>query len=170
MSSTGRGGAWQVLKHKAFPRLRTPSPRIRPTTEQPQLRLSYDGSMRYGLFIVMGGFAALATTVGSHAHHSITGQYDPRAAVTVKGIVLEVRIRNPHSQMRLEVVDAAGRTEVWALEMDDVADLAEQGVTSKTLRAGDKLVIFGFPARDGSRLLHVEWLHRPSDGLKYEDD
>ena len=90
----------------------------------------------------MGGFAALATTVGSHAHHSITGQYDPRAAVTVKGIVLEVRIRNPHSQMRLEVVDAAGRTEVWALEMDDVADLAEQGVTSKTLRAGDKLVIF----------------------------
>jgi hypothetical protein len=126
--------------------------------------------MRYGLFIVMGGFAALATTVGSHAHHSITGQYDPKAAVTVKGIVLEVRIRNPHSQMRLEVVDAAGRTGVWALEMDDVADLAEQGVTSKTLRAGDNLVIFGFPARDGSRLLHVERLHRPSDGLKYEDD
>ena len=118
----------------------------------------------------MGGFAALATTVGLHAHHSVTGQYDPKAAVTVEGIVVEVRMRNPHSQMRMEVVNAAKRTEVWALEMDDVADMAEQGITAKTLRAGDKLVIFGFPARDGSRLLHVQRLHRPSDGLKYEDD
>jgi hypothetical protein len=126
--------------------------------------------MRYRLFVVMGGFAALATTVGLHAHHSVTGQYDPKAAVTVEGIVVEVRIRNPHSQMRMEVVNAAKRTEVWALEMDDVADMAEQGITAKTLRAGDKLVIFGFPARDGSRLLHVQRLHRPSDGLKYEDD
>ena len=126
--------------------------------------------MRYRLFVVMGGFAALATTVGLHAHHSVTGQYDPKAAVTVEGIVVEVRIRNPHSQMRMEVVNAAKRTEVWALEMDDVDDMAEQGITSKTLRAGDKLVIFGFPARDGSRLLHVQRLHRPSDGLKYEDD
>jgi hypothetical protein len=126
--------------------------------------------MRYRLFVVMGGFAALATTVGLHAHHSVTGQYDPKAAVTVEGIVVDVRIRNPHSQMRMEVVNAAKRTEVWALEMDDVADMAEQGITAKTLRAGDKLVIFGFPARDGSRLLHVQRLHRPSDGLKYEDD
>ena len=88
----------------------------------------------------------------------------------VEDIVLEVLMRNPHSQMRMEVADAAGRTEVWALEMDDVADMAEQGITSETLRAGDEIVVFGFPARDGSRLLHVERLHRPSDGLEYEDD
>ena len=60
---------------------------------------SYDGSVRYGLFIAIGGFAALATPVGSSAHHSIAGQYDPRAAVTVEGIVVEVLMRNPHSQM-----------------------------------------------------------------------
>ena len=126
--------------------------------------------MRYGLFIAIGGFAALATTVGSSAHHSTSGQYDQRAAVTVEGVVLEVLMRNPHSQMRMEVADAARRTEVWTLEMDDVADMAEQGITSETLRAGDEIVVFGFPARDGSRVLHVERLHRPSDGLKYEDD
>jgi hypothetical protein len=126
--------------------------------------------MRCGLFITIGGFAALATTVGLNAHHSIAGQYDPRAAVTVEGVVLEVLMRNPHSQMRMEVADAAGRTEVWTLEMDDVADMAEQDITSETLRAGDEIVVFGFPARDGSRLLHVERLDRPSDGLEYEDD
>ena len=126
--------------------------------------------MRYGLFIAIGGFAALATTVGLNAHHSVAGQYDQRSAVTIEGIVLEVRMRNPHSQMRMEVADAARRTEVWTLEMDDVADMAEQGITSETLRAGDEIVVFGFPARDGSRLLHVERLHRPSDGLEYEDD
>jgi len=56
------------------------------------------------------------------------------------------------------------------LEMDDVEDMAEQGISSETLLAGDEIVVFGFPARDGSRLLHIERLRRPADGLEYEDD
>jgi len=138
--------------------------------EKGLVRPNCDASMRHGLFIAIGGFAAMATTVSLSADHSISGQYDQRAAVTVEGIVLEVLMRNPHSRMRMEVAHAERPTEAWTVEMNDVADMAEQSITSETFRAGDKSVVFGFPGRDGSRLLHLERLHRPSDGLECEDD
>ena len=70
---------------------------------------------------------------------------------------------------RLEIPDASGNAEIWTLEMDDVEDMAERGITAETLLVGDEIVVFGFPARDGSRMLHIERLH-PADGLEYEDD
>ena len=120
--------------------------------------------------VALSGAAALVAAANSYAHHSVAGQYDPSAPVTVEGTVVEVLMRNPHSQIRLEIADASGRAEIWTLEMDDVEDMAEQGISSETLHAGDEVIIFGFPARDGSRLLHIERLQRPSDGLEYEDD
>ena len=110
----------------------------------------------------------VATTAG--AHHSVAGQYDPSKAVTVEGTVVEVQMRNPHSRIRMDIADDDGNLQTWMLEMDDVEDMAEQGVTSETLLVGDEIVVFGFPARDGSRQLHIERFHRPSDGLEYEDD
>ena len=120
--------------------------------------------------LAISGFATLVVATVSNAHHSIAAQYDPSASVTVEGVVIEVLMRNPHSQIRLEVASVSGRTQVWTLEMDDVADMAEQGISSDTLRAGDEIIVFGFPARDGSSLLHIERLQRPSDGLEYKDD
>ncbi len=114
--------------------------------------------------------AALAVATNAHAHHSVAGQYDPSNPVTVEGTVVEVMMRNPHSRIRLDIADDSGKTQTWTLEMDDVEDMAEQGVTSETLLVGDEIVVFGFPARDGSRLLHIERFQRPSDGLEYEDD
>jgi hypothetical protein len=134
-----------------------------------KLKLSAVDTARHGI-IAASGFAALLTTVISNAHHSVAGQYDPSKAVTVEGTVVEVQMRNPHSRIRLGITDDSGQTETWTLEMDDVEDMAEQGITSETLLAGDEIIVFGFPARDGSRLLHIERLQRPADGLEYEDD
>ena len=114
--------------------------------------------------------AALLVAMSANAHHSISGQYDPRNPVTVEGTVVEVMLRNPHSRLRMDIADEAGNVQTWTLEMDDVEDMAEQGVTSETLLVGDELVVLGFPARDGSQLLHIERFHRPSDGLVYEED
>ena len=115
-------------------------------------------------------FVGLMSAALANAHRSVASQHDPSASLTVEGIVVEVLMRNPHSRIRTAITNDAGVTEEWMLEMDDVADMAEQGVTSETLHAGDELVVFGFPARDGSRLLHIESFQRPSDGLEYEDD
>jgi hypothetical protein len=116
------------------------------------------------------GLAALGVATDISAHHSVAGQYDPSNPVTVEGTIVEVLMRNPHSRIRLDITDDAGDTQTWTLEMDDVEDMAEQGVTSETLLVGDEIVVLAFPARDGSRLLHIESFQRPSDGLEYEDD
>ncbi len=120
--------------------------------------------------LVIVNSAALLVAMNANAHHSIAGQYDPRNPVTVEGTVVEILLRNPHSRLRMDIADEAGNVQTWTLEMDDVEDMAEQGVTSETLLVGDEIVVLGFPARDGSRLLHIERFHRPSDGLVYEED
>ena len=114
--------------------------------------------------------ATVLLAVSVNAHHSISGQYDPRNPVTVEGTVVEVMLRNPHSRIRMDIADASGNVQTWTLEMDDVEDMADQGVTSETLLVGDELVVLGFPARDGTQLLHIERFHRPADGLVYEED
>ncbi len=59
---------------------------------------------------------------------------------------------------------------MWTLEMDDVADMAKQGIVSGTIRAGDEIVVVGNPARDGSNALFIRTLHRPADEFEYEED
>jgi len=88
----------------------------------------------------------------------------------VEGVVVDVLLRNPHSQIRMEVPDASGHATVWTLELDDITDLAKQGIVSDTLSIGDEIQIVGHPARDSSNSLFVRRLHRPADGLDYEED
>ena len=116
--------------------------------------------------------AGLATLLAAPlaAHHSISRHYRTNEDVGVEGVVVEVLLRNPHSQIRMAVGGDSADTAVWMLELDDIADLAKQGIVSGTLRAGDTIVVEGNPARDGSNSLFVQRLHRPSDGLDYEED
>ena len=121
-------------------------------------------------FVAFLSAAIIALATSADAHHSVAGQYDPSKSVTVEGTVVEVTMRNPHSRIRMDIPDESGNVQTWTLEMDDVEDMADQGVTSETLLVGDELIVFGFPARDGSLLLHIERFRRSSDGLEYEDD
>jgi hypothetical protein len=119
--------------------------------------------------LTLAGLTALATAPLS-AHHSISLHYLSNESVMVEGVVIDVLLRNPHSQIRMEAPDASGRAAVWILELDDITDLAKQGIVSDTLRIGDEIQIEGHPARDSSNSLFVRRLHRPSDGLDYEED
>ena len=119
--------------------------------------------------LTLAGLTALVTAPLS-AHHSISLHYRSNESVMVEGVVVDVLLRNPHSQIRMEAPDASGRAAVWILELDDITDLANQGIASDTLSIGDEIQIVGHPARDGSNSLFVRRLHRPADGLDYEED
>ena len=119
--------------------------------------------------LILAGLTALLSSP-SNAHHSISRDYRTNESVMVEGIVAEVLLRNPHSEIRMEAPDASGNTAVWILELDDLIDLAKQGIVSDTLRRGDEIQVVGNPARDGSNSLFVRRLHRPADGLDYEED
>lgn len=104
------------------------------------------------------------------AHHAISAHYDRSRSVTVGGEVIDFLLRNPHSQMRMRVEDAAGVTAVWTLEMDDVEDIVAQGIDAESFQAGDVIIATGNPARDGSAALFARSIRRPADGLQYYDD
>lgn len=105
-----------------------------------------------------------------YAHHSIARDYPRNQNITLHGIVVEVILRNPHSEISVKVDNGSERVELWTLELDDAGELLELGIVSGTLRAGDELVIDGNPAKNGSNALFIQKFYRTSDGLEYEDD
>lgn len=102
---------------------------------------------------------------GAAAHHSFPAHYIADASVTLHGKVAEFLWRNPHSFIHLEVVNAAGEPELWALEWHNTVIMTNMGYTPETLKPGDEITISGNPARDGTRRVRLVTLERPADGF-----
>jgi hypothetical protein len=88
--------------------------------------------------------------------------------VKIEGTLKEFVWRNPHSFMKVEATDEKGEKQIWTIEGAAPQQLSEGGLTASTLRAGDKVIVSGYPGRiaeDHRMLLQV--LERPSDGFKY---
>ena len=97
-------------------------------------------------------------------HHSIAGVYDSNRLVTIEGVIAEFHFVNPHPFV---VLDA--NNERWKLEMDNLSELVEVGMTKYTLKPGDRVVVSGKPARSTPpQGLYVMKLDRPADGFRYE--
>ena len=102
------------------------------------------------------------------AHHSIASLYDEDHQVMLEGVVTRFTYVNPHPVLMITVIDAKGRAQTWRLEMDNRVTLAEVGFGAETLRAGDKLLVTGSPARNIPHSMYLRKLERPSDGFTYE--
>ncbi len=103
------------------------------------------------------------------AHHSATATYLHGQVVKIEGTLKEFIWRNPHSFMKVEAPDAKGEKQIWTIEGAAPQQLTEGGLTASTLRAGDKVIVSGYPGRiaEDHRLL-LQVLERPSDGFKYQ--
>ena len=109
-----------------------------------------------------------ATGVDLRAHHSIAGVYDSSQRVTIDGVVAEFAFVNPHPYVVVDVTDGAGRSQPWRLELDNRFELVGVGMTADTFKPGDRVVVTGSRARNGSNGLYVRRLDRPADGFRYE--
>jgi hypothetical protein len=111
---------------------------------------------------VMGGSIAL------YAHHSFAATYHEDKTVKIEGKLVQFLFRNPHALVQVEAPDEQGVVQRWAIEWGGAGQLAGQGVTRETLRAGDMVVIIGNPGRnaDDHRLRMVS-LRRPTDGFEW---
>ena len=112
------------------------------------------------------GFAISA--MATQAHHSISAVYDGSRQVTIEGIVTEFQFVNPHPFVTIDVKHDSGSEQQWRLDMDNRSELAEIGITSQTLKPGDRIVVTGNPARTKSQSLYIRRLDRPADGFRYE--
>ena len=118
-----------------------------------------------------GGLAVavlLAAGSPAAAHHSIAGVYDRTQPVKLEGTITEFHLVNPHAYLTIAADTGSGRAETWKLEMDNRYELVDVGVKPETLKPGDRVVVSGSRARDGSHSLYLLRLDRPADGFWYE--
>ena len=104
----------------------------------------------------------------AHAHHSIASIYDVSQRVSIEGIVVQFQFVHPHPLLLIDVRDGAGKAQPWRLEMDNLNELAEVGVTRDTLKPGDRVVVSGSPNRKQPQSLYLRRLDRSADGFWYE--
>jgi hypothetical protein len=94
--------------------------------------------------------AALGTSIQALAHHSFAAEFDASKPIELHGVVTKVEWTNPHTYFFMEVENAEGGYDEWALEMGSPNGLMRRGWTRNTLEIGTELLVRGTRARDGS--------------------
>ena len=115
-----------------------------------------------GPILMLGLFASAA-----EAHHSLSN-YDHGRNVSAEGTIEEYHFTNPHPFLMIGVTGPSGVRESWRLEMDNLHELVEVGISKTTFMPGDRVTISGWPDRTEPKNIYLRRLDRPSDGLRYE--
>jgi Family of unknown function (DUF6152) len=98
------------------------------------------------------------------AHHSFSAEFDVGRPVDLTGTVTAIEWTNPHAWVHLEVTNAEGDMQTWAVEMLGVNSLARGGLSARNLKVGDRLTVTGFGARDGTNTANASSLTRTDTG------
>lgn len=111
---------------------------------------------RFGMRSIWIVLAVLALCLSSgptvSAHHSFTAQFDQSKPITLKGTVTKVLFENPHTYVYIDVKDADGKVENWAVEGGSTVVLYRQGWRKDTVKPGDTVTITGYRAKNGANL------------------
>ena len=112
--------------------------------------------------------AALLCATAAYAHHSFGATYNSKAEVKIEGKLMQFVFRNPHSFVNIEAPDQEGKLQRWSVEWSGAAALGNQGLSQKTLKAGDHVIVTGRPSRaPGEYRIQMLSLKRPSDGFTW---
>ena len=84
------------------------------------------------------------------AHHNYRLNFDDSVEVTIEGVVTEFEWVNPHVIIHLDAVDADGKVTSWVMPTATPGVAGRNGMTSETVSPGDKAIVTGWPARNGT--------------------
>jgi len=95
-------------------------------------------------------FGAGLASMPLFAHHGDAGRYEDKLT-TVKGIVIELQLINPHSVVVLDVKDEAGDQVVrWRGEAGSATQLRGWCWTKEVIKPGDTVTMIGRRLKNGS--------------------
>jgi len=104
--------------------------------------------MRIQSILGVAAMVAAGAALPLWAHHS-HGNYED-TFIDIEGVVKEVHLVVPHSWIYLEVKDAKGEPQMWAMEATGRTGLSRIGVTADYVKAGDTVKARCHHLRDGS--------------------
>ncbi|MCZ6475682.1 MAG: DUF6152 family protein [Gammaproteobacteria bacterium] len=116
----------------------------------------------------LAAMATYAVAFPAWAHHS-HGNYQLTEYTLLEGTVKEFHMVNPHTWIYLEVTDAGGQPNLWALETTGIRGLTRIGVTRDTVKVGDTISVRCHRLRDGSNGCLLGFL-TPEGGVEKEWD
>lgn len=103
--------------------------------------------------LAIGTIASLClSSAALRAHHSVGINFDASKAFNLTGVVKELNIRNPHSQITVTTTDEKGMPVDWVIEWSDKNALVRRKVGYERMRPGDTVMIRVSPSK---RLEHV---------------
>ena len=97
--------------------------------------------------LAAGVIAWLGAASPVAAHHSVVVNFDNSKAMSVTGRITELDIRNPHSQITLEVTQPDGTLKEWFIEWSDRNALVRRKIPFQLLKVGDIVTINASPSR-----------------------
>ena len=124
---------------------------------------------RYAALVTVFSFGVLSFGVGAplSAHHSFAAHYDTSTPITIEGVIVQVRLTNPHSWFYVDVEEPDGTISRWAFEAGTPSGMIRNGYKSSELAPGTTVTIAGFPSRDPSRKVGMLRQLTTADGRTY---
>jgi len=111
--------------------------------------------MRTKLGLLVAVVGLLVAACPALAHHAFVAQYDASKSMTLQGVVTKVEWTNPHARFYVDVKDKSGNVTNWNLELASPNALRRLGWTRDILKPGDKVSVFGAPAKDGAKMANA---------------
>jgi hypothetical protein len=112
-------------------------------------------------------FLSIGFAVQASAHHSFAAAYNMDQTITVEGVIVQVRMTNPHSWFFLDVKNDAGEVERWAFEAGTPSGMIRNGYKPSIIKAGAQVTITGFHARDATQNMGMLRQLVTADGTVY---
>ena len=122
-----------------------------------------------GRSILASMAGALLISALAEAHHSPAMLYDLTKQIEVHGVVTGYTLGNPHLRIYLDV-DSDGAVEQWMAEGGSRTVLIRKGWDGTEVAPGDSVTVRGHPTRDGSKVVHLEYLVRADGTELYGED
>jgi hypothetical protein len=107
-------------------------------------------------------FALAAAIPGSAlAHHSFSAMYDADKPVRLVGKLTKIDWTNPHSYFYVDVAGKNGRVLNWSCEGAGPGALSRRGFKRGAIKVGDTLIVDGFLAKSGARIVDARRVTLP---------
>ena len=130
------------------------------------LRKTSRGSPRLTIALAATAITLAASDYVS-AHHSFAAEFDGNKPVRLIGTITRIQWTNPHSYFYLDVQDSQGHINNWACESSAPGALSRRGWQKGDIKFGDKLIVDGYLAKDGSRLIDARRVTLPGGRILY---